>query len=80
MRQCRITNGLVINLDKLSGIRLANKTESSKPYGVYLLVDGHEYYATAFSNQEGRKDFVGKLMKAWGNDKSAVNDSPAAVD
>lgn len=79
MRLHKVTNALVIDLDKLSGLRLEN-LEHPDRFRLYLLVDGHEYYAATFSNPEGRKNFVNKLIKAWGNDESAVNDGTAAVD
>lgn len=81
MRLHKVTNALVIDLDKLSGLRIRN-CENIHPhyYEVHLLVDGHEYYAEVFLNKEQRKSFVDKLIKVWGNDESGINDSPAAVD
>ncbi|MBQ6758096.1 MAG: hypothetical protein IJP42_03300 [Selenomonadaceae bacterium] len=79
MRLHKVTNALVIDLDKLSGLRLEN-LEYPDRFRVYLLVDGHEYFAATFSDREKRKNFVDKLIEVWGDDESGANDSPAAVD
>ena len=79
MRLHKVTNALVIDLDKLSGVRIEN-IECPDRFRVYLLVDGHEYYAATFSDREKRKNFIAKLIEVWGNDESGANDSSAAVD
>lgn len=81
MRLHKVTNALVIDLDKLSAVQIRNKDEyPKKPFWVYLLVDGHEYLAAIFQTKDQRKEFVDKLIKVWGNDESRVDDSPAASD
>ena len=79
MRLHKVTNALVIDLDKLSGLRLEN-LDCPDRFRVYLLVDGREYFAASFPDREKRKSFVDKLIKVWGDDESGANDSPAAVD
>ncbi|MBR0103068.1 MAG: hypothetical protein IJQ01_06180 [Selenomonadaceae bacterium] len=79
MRLHKVTNALVIDLDKLSGLRLEN-LEYPDRFRVYLLVDGHEYFMATFSDREKRKKFVDKLIKVWGNDESRVDDGTAASD
>lgn len=79
MRLHKVTNGLVIDLDKLSGLRIEN-LEYPDRVRVYLLVDGHEYYAADFRTNEQRKSFLGKLIKVWGNDESGADDGTAASD
>lgn len=79
MRLHKVTNALVIDLDKLSGLRLENLIYPDR-FRVYLLVDGREYYTADFPNKEQRKSFVDKLIKVWGNDESGTDAGTSAVD